>query len=130
MKKLALISLPFLLLTFCSDNSNVLSPTEEIKYKSIAYASLTDQEKESLTKDWKEARVNVGRYQHNIQIHTVVINSNDKMSFELTDSSITLIENQKLVTIMFNTNNDPLVGPIIVVIEPEIDRAIGQVLRL
>lgn len=114
----------------CSDDSNPLSPGAEMNYREIAYASLSEGEKESLSKDWREADVIQGEYGKDSIDNNIVINSENKMYFFLSDTTVNLSNNQVLVAVSFNTVNDALLGPITVIIDPRKETVIGYVGRL
>ena len=50
--------------------------------------------------------------------------------FVAANPDIELKANQTLITVLFNTVDDPLLGPIIVVIDPEAKVVAGYVLRM
>ena len=64
MKSLFAVILIAVYFTGCSDDSDILSPNAKMNYRKIAYESLTQGEKESITVDWKEADVYKGVYRN------------------------------------------------------------------
>ena len=92
----------------CSENSDILSPFDKYIYKKIAFNSLNELSKESLTKDWRLAIVEQGKYQFDNNGHSLVINSEHTLHFFLYDPDYELFENQLLVAVVFNTIDDPL----------------------
>jgi len=114
----------------CSDGSNTLTPFEETKYRTIAYNSLSDQEKATIISDWKYAPVKKGIYHlENENIHQLIFSSDDKLIFILNKEDLTLAENQKLVAVTFNTYADALLGPLIIIIDTRSNEVIGGVVR-
>ena len=71
---------------------------EEIR--EIAWNSLTEREKESVTIDWEDAVIESGTYENN-EVHMV----------------------------RFNTTDDPLLGPIVVYVDKNNKKVLGQLLR-
>ena len=114
----------------CSDDSDILSPFDKFIYKKIAFNSLNEPSKESLTKDWRLAIVEQGKYQFDNNSHSLVINSEHNLHFILYDPDYELFENQLLVAVIFNTIHDPLLGPLIIIIDYKSKIVIGSVLRL
>jgi len=94
-----------------------------------AYKSLTDQQKESLTIQWQDALVEQGYYQTGNCPDIVVINSNNKLCFNLEDGNTQLQLNQKLVAVSFGTKDVILLGPMIMIIDPTNENVIGFVGR-
>ena len=129
MKIFYLIFTSILILTACSSDEDVLSPFEKVNYRVIAYQSLSEEELSTLTKDWKTAPVDIGRYRKEDNIHFITIDGGVKLSTGLYDPNMILNNNQALVTVTFNTKDDPWVGPITVIINPENDAVVGQVPR-
>jgi hypothetical protein len=128
MKKLLLLQMLFILYS-CSEN--ILELTDKVKssFRATAYTSLSEREKESLIINWEEAPVMLGTYVREDNSNIFLSNEN-RMFFILLNSSVTLSNNQNLAAVIFNTNLDPLLGPIIIIIDPVKDKTIGGVLRL
>jgi len=119
-----------LILLSCSDDSDILSPIAEFKYRSIAYKSLTDQQKESITHAWQDAYVEQGNYQTGkYSPHFIVINSNHKLGFSLIDENTRIDLDQSLIAVSFGTKDAILLGPITVIINPKKENVIGFVGR-
>lgn len=78
-----------------------LPPVEE-SYRRIAWRSLSEGEKITVTIDWEEARVVRGNY---------------------------WLTGQEAIMVTFYTIDDDLLGPIIVYIHPETQEILGQALR-
>ena len=129
MKKLFLFL--FLVITFirCSEKSNFLLPVDKMEYRKIAYESLSDEEKGTLTTDWKEAEVTQGKYLFENNIDWIVFDPGNKSGFVLMKPEVVLINNQPLVLVIFNTKVDALLGPIGLIIEPGTKDVIGGFLR-
>ncbi len=123
-----LIILSFLILSDCSNNSNVLLPFDQMSNRQIAYASLSEQEKSTII-NWQNGKVEEGVYQSFNKSNAIVLNSGDKIFFGTISSTVKLIEGQKLIAVTFNTTDDALLGPLIVIIEPNYNKVIGGVLR-
>ncbi|VAX20393.1 hypothetical protein MNBD_IGNAVI01-522 [hydrothermal vent metagenome] len=113
----------------CSDDSDILSPIAELKYRVIAYKSLTDKQKESITPSWKEAYVEEGIYQTGNCTHLIILDSKTKLCFNLKDESTPINLNQTLVAVSFGTKNVTLLGPLTLIINPNNDNVIGAVGR-
>lgn len=119
----------FIILHFgCTDNS--LTEPEIAHYQTIAYSSLSENEKASLTVDMSEAIVKVGKYKVTNGNHSIKIEEDQIYFFFLRDNSLKLKTDQRLIAVAFNTRDDPLLGPIIVIIDPHTQIAIGGVGRL
>lgn len=119
------------LLISCSDGSNTLTPFEEMNYRMVAYNSLSDGDKSTITSDWEKAPVKKGSYHlMDENIHQLIFNQDEKLGFALKNNKSILVENQKLIAVIFHTNVDALLGPIIIIINAKSNEAIGYVLRL
>ena len=100
-----------------------------MEYREIAYYSLSDEEKTTLTNDWKEAEVKQGRYLLMDNINWIVFDPENKSGFSLMKTDVVLISNQPLILVIFHTNLDGLLGPIALIIEPGSKEIIGGFLR-
>ena len=129
MKKQYLFCLMALIFICCSEKSNFLLPVDQMEYRKIAYESLSDTEKETLTTDWKEGEVKQDNYLLKDNINWIVFDSGNKSGFALMKSNLVLINNQPLVLVIFHTNVDALLGPIALIIEPGTKKIIGGFLR-
>lgn len=129
MKKILVVILFSLFLQYCSGDE-ITSPTDQLKYKQIAYNSLSDAEKASLTKDWQNSDYKDGNYRKDTCDNTFAANSGDKICFAKSDSTISLSLDQKLCAVIFNTTNDALLGPIIDIVDPQTEKTAGYALRL
>lgn len=120
-----------LVITFisCSEKSNFLLPVDKMEYRKIAYDSLSDEEKGTLTTDWKEAEVKQGNYLFKDNINWIVFDSENKSGFALMKTDIVLINDQPLVLVIFHTNIDALLGPIALIIDPGTKEIAGAFLR-
>ena len=130
MKKVIVLIIPFLFLAGCSEKSDLLSPSGKMKYREIAYESLSNIEKDEINSDWEKADVKEGRYQSVNDAHSVIIDSDNRLYFFLKDSNIRLGEFQILIVVSFNTIYDSLLGPITIIVEPKSEKVIGYVGRL
>lgn len=128
MKRLILFCFPIIFLIGCSKDSNVLSPQEETAFKEIAYNSLTSWEKSTIVNP-DIAIIVEGYYNSEDRIHKIYIDNDHIIYFALIDTTTVLIENQKLISVLFNTTQDALLGPIDVIINPLSKKAVGQTLR-
>jgi hypothetical protein len=117
-----------LFLIGCSDNSNVLTSYEKNYYKQIAYNSLSPNEKSTIMNP-DNAVIIDGIYKYENRSHKIYIDKEHIIYFGLIDTNIVLIDNQKLISILFNTTQDALLGPIDVIINPFSKQTIGQTLR-
>lgn len=120
-----------LVITFisCSEKSNFLLPVDKMEYRKIAYDSLSDEEKGTLTTDWKEAEVKQGNYLFKDNINWIVFDSENKFGFALMKTDVVLINDQPLVLVIFHTNIDALLGPIALIIDPGTKEIAGAFLR-
>jgi len=123
------LSLIVLFLIGCSEAEEGISPFQQAKFRKIAYASLSVQEAATLTNDWKTAPVKIGIYKNDNGTNTIIIDGNNRWGFGIYDQNITLTPNQILIAVTFNTSNDPLIGPLTLIIEPQSENVIGGVLR-
>ena len=122
---------PFLisiLLISCSD-IDITTPFEGVKMRDAAYASLSDIEKESITIDLEDAPVLRGYYSNKSCTNGFVSNKGDLKCFSLNDANMKLRDSQILGAVVFNTSNDALLGPLIIIVEPENNLVIGRVFR-
>ena len=110
----------------CDDEVTGLSPTEEMIYRQIAFKSLTDDEQSSLSVNWEEAPVIRGFYSGNDSKNIFKeIDSELEYQFLISDDNVVLLDNQLLIRILFNTENDALLGPIILFVNPKTMSVIG-----
>lgn len=130
MKKIIYFGLIALLFLGCSNENDILSPYESTDYREIAYESLTSESKESLAKCWCIAPVKTGKYNSESGNHIILIDSQNQWYFILDDPGTNLKQNQSLVAVVFNTKYDALVGPLIVIVDPNSKLAIGFLPRL
>ena len=130
MKTIFSISILLFFLFACSEDSTLLSPVEANIYRTIAYSNLDEGSKQTITGDWQSTPVNSGRYHSDKNLHRIIIDSKTSIPFLLKDKQTALIENQELVAVRFNTINDPLLGPIITIIDKSTKVVIGWVGRL
>jgi len=100
-----------------------------MEYRKIAYDSLSDEEKGTLTTDWKEAEVKQGNYLFKDNINWIVFDSENKSGFALMNTDVVLINDQPLVLVIFHTNIDALLGPIALIIDPGTKEIAGAFLR-
>ncbi len=124
-----MFSLLVLIFISCSEKSNFVLPVDQMEYRKIAYENLSDEEKGTLTTDWKEAEVKRGNYLFKDNINWIVFDTGDKSGFSLMRSNVVLINNQPLVLVIFHTNVDALLGPIALIIEPGTKEIVGGFLR-
>ncbi|MEJ2617174.1 MAG: hypothetical protein P8Z35_19645 [Ignavibacteriaceae bacterium] len=129
MKKFLLFLLLGVLFIGCSEKSNFMLPVDQMEYRKIAYDSLSEEQKATLTTDWKEAEVEQGNYLLKDNINWIVFDSGNKSGFALMKSDVVLINNQPLVLVIFHTKVDALLGPIALIIEPGTKEIVGGFLR-
>ena len=132
MKNIFLLGFLMILVLGCSDDDEILSPINSNNYRKIAYESLSLDDRESLTKCWCLAPVRFGEYSYTInenRINTIIIDDSNRWSFALIDENIQLFSGQRLIAVIFNTDIDPVVGPIVTIINPNTDEVIGYGLR-
>ena len=129
MKKLVFIFSLFTLLFGCFHESGVLTPFEQVEYKYFAFKSLSDKQKKTIINDWRDAHVYQGNYQKFNCGNAIVIDSEETWCFGLVDRNRELSVNQILLGVAFNTIDDALLGPIIVIIDYDIKDVIGYVPR-
>jgi hypothetical protein len=130
MKKIIALTIILLFLVSCSENSDVLSPSGKMKYREIAYESLSEHEKDEINSDWEDADVKEGRYQSFNGAHTIIVDPENRLYFVLKNSNIRLGELQVLIIVTFNTIYDSLLGPITVIVDPKSEKVIGYLVRL
>lgn len=121
--------LTILLLIKCSENFNILIPLTDLDYRTIAYNSLSKKEKASIVGDYWRAKVTEGTYKSEDGFHIIVINENLRLWFILVDPATRFKNNQLLISVRFNTIDDPLLGPINVIIDPGSKTVVGSVVR-
>ncbi|MGH7599249.1 MAG: hypothetical protein ACREOI_23065 [bacterium] len=84
----------------CEPKTNSASNDDDMEYRTIAWNHITEQEKATVTGDWRTARV------QNMQW-------NDKNT----------------VSVTFNTTDDALLGPIVIMIDPPAKTVVQQLPR-
>ncbi len=119
-----------LFFTGCFDFDLSTTPFNGEIMRQAAYESLTDSEKETLTINWEDALVVQGHYESNECDNVFVSGANEHKCFGVKDSSTKLSYMQKLGAVVFNTNDESLVGPIIVIMDPQNNSVVGYVFRL
>ncbi len=73
---------------------------DDMEYRTIAWNHITEQEKATVTGDWRTARVQTTQW-----------------------------NNKAAVSVTFNTTEDALLGPIVVIIDPQTKKVVQQLLR-
>jgi uncharacterized protein YcfL len=129
MKTLLSLIVILMVLIGCTDEENSVSFFQQAKFRKISYNSLSAEEAATLTKDWRLAPVKLGVFNNDNNINAIVIDKINVWSFRILDPNIKLTSNQILVAVTFNTKNDPLIGPLTLIIEPQSEVVIGGVLR-
>ena len=112
----------------CSDDENNIE-TEDLMYRTIAYKSISDEEKATIVGDWQNADVITGTFKSNVCDYEFIQENQGRICFFVKDENIVLDDNQLLVAVIFNTVNDPLLGPILVIIDPNTETAVGFAAR-
>ena len=112
-----------------------LDEHDKMVFRLVAYTHLSEQDRQSLSNDWRKARVSSCSYVQESNVNLCVQNPDKRdftydFTFVTASPSIDLKANQALVTVLFNTIHDALLGPIIVVIDPEAKVVVGYVLRI
>jgi hypothetical protein len=119
-----------LLFTGCFDFDLPTTPFEGEIMRQVAYESLTETEKETLTISWEDALVVQGHYESDECENVFVSGASEHKCFGVKDSITKLSYMQKLGAVVFNTNDQSLVGPIIVIMDPQNNSVVGYVFRL
>ncbi len=73
---------------------------EDMEYREIAWNYITEQEKATVTGDWRAAKVQATQW-------------NDKAA----------------ISVIFNTKDDALLGPIVIIVDPQTKKAVQQLPR-
>ena len=122
------ILLSVLLIFFaCKDSVNGVDDNKKIAYRLSAYNSLTESDKSTITSDWQNAPVNSGVYTSNEYGGPAILLEGYSLPVGyLTPLSRTFEEGTPLVTVTFNTNNEALLGPIVVILLAEDATVIGS----
>lgn len=116
------------LLLSCSDSSVGSSDDKENRLKKAAYDSVSDYESRTIIGGWKDGIVEYGIC--SILNGKPAFKSLDyTLRFFILDEDFSFEEYQKLVSVTFNTINDSLLGPIIIILEPDEELVVGVVLR-
>jgi hypothetical protein len=123
-KKYLFVFTIFFFISCEDDNSN------KLKYQEIAYNSLSQADKESLTIDWQDAKVYEGVFNNNDCEYEFTSDEMDRLCFIAVNENVNLIKYQKLIAVIFNTKYDSLLGPIISIVDTENNKVIGFVGRL
>ena len=129
MRSVAVILLSFLFFAACSDDG-ISIPEQQSEVRTIAYNSLSDVEKASISDDWHNSAVIEGKYLSKGDFNVFVFDSEIEAYFYLSDLTVDLYSGKKLSAVRFNTVDDALLGPITVIVDLSDKKAIGQFLRL
>ncbi|MGO4374100.1 hypothetical protein [Paenibacillus sp. 2TAB19] len=97
-------------LSACQDEQFVLTDDNKSKYREIAWNTVETEQRKHVIKNWTEADVSTFVYK-------------DQWIVPQKDRSH--LKNQELVRVSFSTDQDGLLGPIVVVINPEDDAIVG-----
>lgn len=84
----------------CEPKINSASSDDDMEYRTIAWNHLTEQERATVTGDWRIAKVQIVQW-------------NDKTA----------------VSVAFNTKDDALLGAIVVIIDPQTKKVVQQLPR-
>ena len=128
MKKSVLLIFFLLALNSCSNDADVISPNQQINYRQVAFNSLSQQSKTEIT-DWQNGKVELGRYRKINGVDWIIFDSGNKYTIAVTSPGIELTEGQNLVAVYFQTKDDALLGPIIIIVEPGLESVVGIVPR-
>jgi len=118
-----------LILQSCSDDENNIE-NEYNKFRTIAYNSISDEEKATIVGNWQDAEVINGVFKSDVCAYEFIRENQGRICFFLKDENIMLDKNQQLVAVIFNTVNDSLLGPILVIVDPNSEIAVGFAARL
>jgi hypothetical protein len=127
--KFLLILLIPIIFTGCSDDENKTENLDML-YRTIAYESLIDEEKASIFGDWQDAKVINGTFKSDVCDYEFFQDNQGRICFFPKDQNIELVDYQRLAAVIFNTVNDSLLGPIMVIIDPNSELAVGYAARL
>ncbi|MBU2492884.1 MAG: hypothetical protein KJ571_09695 [Bacteroidetes bacterium] len=119
-----------ILIAGCGDDSNSVTPAEYSYYGNIAYESLSAEEKSNLLDGNKPFKVEQGIYGMIKESDVLILNENEKFYFLISESSVLLNNGQKLFAVYFNTIHDSLLGPLVIIVDPESEKAVGAGLRM
>jgi hypothetical protein len=89
-----------LVISFYSCTKGDMAATSVASCQEIAWVSLSDQEKLTITTEWRNARVEKTTY-----------------------------KNKKVYSVLFNTVDDALLGPIVIFVDRNSNRILGQGFR-
>ena len=115
-----------LIIFACRDSVNVYDESRNPEYRLAAYNSLTENEKSNVTSDWENATVTPGVYassQHGSP--AILAEGYPSPITYITPLSRTFAEGTPLVMVTFNTIDDGLLGPIVIVLLAEDATVIG-----
>lgn len=102
--------LAFFTLTWAGCSSDAISHLEDEQYRQTAWNDLSDQQKETVTTDVDEAKINRN------DTYTRMLSEDDR-------------EEVPAVSVTFNTEYDAMLGPIVVYIDPETKEVLGHGVR-
>ena len=119
MKKLRtilLFTISFFVL-YCSDSGTSFTENEKIMYRTAAFNYLSEEEKETIISNLNEAPVGNAKFSLNESGGPGIILEGTTATIPyITPMSSLMAEGTPLVTVTFNTTNDPLLGPIVVIL--------------
>jgi len=129
--KQAIVVIIFLILiSSCSDDDSILIPGTQNVYKEIAYNSLSDKDKETLTDYWTDAKVYEGTLHSDGNSAYMELSSGQRVYIILNLDGYKITVGKKIVGVSFNTRYDALLGPITIIVDPDLKIAIGGVERM
>lgn len=128
-KKIILLITIAAILYGCSKN-NINDPEDSKKLIDIAYSDLSDYEKESIIHDLNDAHVKIGFYAKGNCTDTIIFEDNSWICFIKIDKNNFISSDEILAAVTFNTKDDSLLGPIIVILTYDNQKVVGRVGRL
>ena len=130
MYKYLIILFMSILFTSCSNTDDPLSPSysseELMEFRNIAWNDLSTSEIETVIISKEESIIQYATISSKDGIWYYKIDEKNKCTFALTNSNIDFRNDQTFVIITINTSDDALLGPIVVILEPNSKQVFGR----
>ena len=119
-----------ILFSSCSRTNDPLYPSysdeELMEFRDIAWNDLSNNEIETVIILKEESKIQYATISIKDRIWYYKIDDKNEYSFVLTNPNIDFRNDQRFVIVTINTSDDALLGPIIVIIEPNLKQVFGR----
>lgn len=124
MKRGLIFILLMLVLVSCSEHSNPYTPGKSLEFKQAALEQLDESQVNKITQNVEDFDLKAGEYVFENNKHYIKLNNGKKQQF-LTDKTINLANGKRILMITIQWEPMALLGPIVVIMDPDTKLLIG-----